>query len=130
MFFNEFCRLMTALCDSFAAMSPPRDTKPELLTSLTVELETGHFEVLDIGLEDEPQKLAEDFLKSHNIDLKIKELLAKNIKDAKEKALRERTTNKKKTSKSVADLYPTIFYQNLPYFECLIPSRQHINYLF
>ena len=117
---------MTALCDSFAAMSPPRDTKPELLTSLTVELETGHFEVLDIGLEDEPQRLAEDFLKSHNIDFKIKELLAKNIKDAKEKALREKTTNKKKASNSVSDLYPTIFYQNLPYFECLLFFNQHL----
>ena len=108
-----------SLCDSFSMKSPSKNTeilvKEELFTSLTVELETGRFEKIEILYNDDPMKLAEEFLIQHKIDLKIKDLLAKNIQDAKEKASKEKA--KKNTSKSLIEPYPSIYYENLPYFE-------------
>lgn len=96
--------------------------KPEKnpLTILTIELEAGKFDNIEIYLDDQPILLAQQFIEKHQLDNKILNLLARNIQNAKEKALKEFVQNKMKASKSVSDVYPNIFSQNLPYFEYIM----------
>ena len=100
--------------------TPEKNSTPTILTSLTIELECGKYEIIDIYAEDEPAKLAHNFLIKHKIDLKILDLLTRNIADAQQKANNENPQfldNRKKISKSFSEQYPSIYFQNLPYFE-------------
>lgn len=63
-------------------------------TPLKVELTSGHYDVIYIFENSDPQKLCQDFLIKHNLDFKIKNLLTRKIIDAKESALSEKNQNK------------------------------------
>ena len=90
---------------------------------MTIEIELGKYDIIEIHIDDDPHSLARDFLLKHKLDLKILDLLTKNINDAKENAIKENSqlmNGKNKTSKSFSEQFPSIFFQNLPYFELFI----------
>lgn len=98
---------MTSLCDSFAA------TNDKPLTSLRIELQSGVFDLLPINLEDDPYELADGFIARHGIDRKIRELLANNIRTAKEIAV----SKEDHKGNDFQGAFPSIFAGKRPFYE-------------
>lgn len=96
------------------------------LTSVTIELETGHFDTIYVFFDDDPRELAEKFIKKHQIDPRVLDLLTQKIVDAIENAEKPQKSakfNKNKASKSFSEPFPNIFSGNLPfceYFLCFL----------
>lgn len=105
---------MTSLINSFSYKNPLKMNTP--LTSLTIQLESGAYDVIEINIEDDPFELTDNFIRKHGINIKIRDLLCKNIKEAKEKALKELKTSNK-GSKSFSEVYPNIFSEEIEDFK-------------